>query len=621
MNSNFRVRGEDFSTDFGITKEAGTELPLARMQKDTFEKHATIFDKYDVRVTIESKAGHSNESYTELLNALKDAGIMYREDARYTIKPDRVCMDILVQKEDLELIETLKKELEDIFSFVISGNLPEYIQNRVITTEEFTLDRSKEVKASKKTASTEWVSKDGQIKIYETASDFQIEHIPSGESRGMGDGVDLFSSEEGESLDVDTPEFYAQMAEYVNDPELLDAYFPDRVEGSKKVVAEEKRYSTEELADMPTVSQGHFEDLKVNTADTRIWLSRMTVEDGMPYNNQVTVEKLVDGNWTTVEEYSGDEVTASKKVAAEEKRYSTEELEDMPTISQGQFDNLKVQTDDTRVWVSRMTVEDGMPYNNQVTVEKLEEGNWVVGDEYSGDEVGSSDLELEASLVVTAKWYVGLKDGIYEAFSSEEYPTEDSFGELYKAVIGPFKTRRGAEFMAAHGQGNPHLRSADDADRIAAEYARTQRASIGFGHKAIIEAIEDLDGDIALVEKEGLQKNVAFIAEDGGRLCYDAVKQEYDLIRSNTEESFNEDGANNQQWAIVGMDINEEDSDMVCDHLGTKIEPLHGEATPEVVAPASGPQSTVSALKAKKASYDAENSIDTILGDHFKSES
>lgn len=66
------------------------------------------------------------------------------------------------------------------------------------------------------------------------------------------------------------------------------------------------------------------------------------------------------------------------------KRYTAEELEAIPTIHSGHFDNLKVQTEDTRVWLSRMTVEDGMPYNNQVTVEKLEDGLWVTVEEYPG---------------------------------------------------------------------------------------------------------------------------------------------------------------------------------------------------------------------------------------------
>jgi hypothetical protein len=62
-------------------------------------------------------------------------------------------------------------------------------------------------------------------------------------------------------------------------------------------------YSLSELERIPTSSQGHTDDLKVDTGRVRVWLSRMTVEDGMPYNHQVTVENLKDGRWVTVEEY------------------------------------------------------------------------------------------------------------------------------------------------------------------------------------------------------------------------------------------------------------------------------------------------------------------------------
>jgi len=66
-----------------------------------------------------------------------------------------------------------------------------------------------------------------------------------------------------------------------------------------------KRYTLAELEAMPTISQGHMEDLKIEVENIKVWLSRMTVEDGMPYNNQVTVENYdtINGRWETVAEY------------------------------------------------------------------------------------------------------------------------------------------------------------------------------------------------------------------------------------------------------------------------------------------------------------------------------
>jgi len=64
-----------------------------------------------------------------------------------------------------------------------------------------------------------------------------------------------------------------------------------------------KKFTLKELQQLKTISQGHTDDLKIKTADTKVWLSRLTVEDGMPYNNMVTVEKLINGKWEIVEEY------------------------------------------------------------------------------------------------------------------------------------------------------------------------------------------------------------------------------------------------------------------------------------------------------------------------------
>jgi hypothetical protein len=65
-----------------------------------------------------------------------------------------------------------------------------------------------------------------------------------------------------------------------------------------------RKYTLRELQAMETISQGHTDDLKIKSEDIKVWLSRMTIEDGMPYNNMVTIEKLTnDGRWEIIEEY------------------------------------------------------------------------------------------------------------------------------------------------------------------------------------------------------------------------------------------------------------------------------------------------------------------------------
>jgi hypothetical protein len=67
--------------------------------------------------------------------------------------------------------------------------------------------------------------------------------------------------------------------------------------------------------------------------------------------------------------------------------------------------------------------------------------------------------------------YVGLAIFGRDVFVSDETPTFYNCAGLYAAVIGPFRTKRGAQFMARHGQNNPHCRTVADAERLAKTYA------------------------------------------------------------------------------------------------------------------------------------------------------
>lgn len=79
------------------------------------------------------------------------------------------------------------------------------------------------------------------------------------------------------------------------------------------------------------------------------------------------------------------------------------------------------------------------------------------------------------------KYYVGLRVDYphdREVFTSRCKPTRITHGDKYLAVIGPFLTLRGAQFMAAYGKGNPHCQTVDDAERIAKQIEDdTQRAT------------------------------------------------------------------------------------------------------------------------------------------------
>jgi hypothetical protein len=65
-------------------------------------------------------------------------------------------------------------------------------------------------------------------------------------------------------------------------------------------------------------------------------------------------------------------------------------------------------------------------------------------------------------------FYIGI-DRLTHKFKAFRYiktPTEANCGDLFAAVIGPFKTKRAALWAEQYGQNNPHFRHVDDAERL-----------------------------------------------------------------------------------------------------------------------------------------------------------
>lgn len=73
--------------------------------------------------------------------------------------------------------------------------------------------------------------------------------------------------------------------------------------------------------------------------------------------------------------------------------------------------------------------------------------------------------------VMATRIYLGLAVGNRQIFRSETEPTRETHGKQFNAVVGPFRTRRGAEFMRDHGQANPHCQTVAQAERLGAKYA------------------------------------------------------------------------------------------------------------------------------------------------------
>jgi hypothetical protein len=81
-------------------------------------------------------------------------------------------------------------------------------------------------------------------------------------------------------------------------------------------------------------------------------------------------------------EYGGEDyeirVSLRPRQGSGQRRYTLAELQALPTLSTGQADDLKVDTGTERVWLARVGVVDGMPYDNMVSVQRNEGGRWVL---------------------------------------------------------------------------------------------------------------------------------------------------------------------------------------------------------------------------------------------------
>lgn len=61
-----------------------------------------------------------------------------------------------------------------------------------------------------------------------------------------------------------------------------------------------------ELEVIDTLVVGQSDDLKINNEGFKVWLSRCDTYDGMPYDNAVTIEKLIDNRWVEVLMYKAN---------------------------------------------------------------------------------------------------------------------------------------------------------------------------------------------------------------------------------------------------------------------------------------------------------------------------
>jgi len=70
-------------------------------------------------------------------------------------------------------------------------------------------------------------------------------------------------------------------------------------------------------------------------------------------------------------------------------------------------------------------------------------------------------------------YYVGIRpEGTRHVFYMAVVQPTQELCPQYSSVIGPFRTKRGAQFMATYGANNPHVQCVRDAERIAKSMVR-----------------------------------------------------------------------------------------------------------------------------------------------------
>ncbi len=79
-------------------------------------------------------------------------------------------------------------------------------------------------------------------------------------------------------------------------------------------------------------------------------------------------------------------------------------------------------------------------------------------------------------------FYLGRrKQGDLILFRSPHTPTKESHGHRFVAVIGPFRSKVGASYFARYGRDNPHIRTAEDAERLARADPRMEQVIVEEG--------------------------------------------------------------------------------------------------------------------------------------------
>lgn len=110
------------------------------------------------------------------------------------------------------------------------------------------------------------------------------------------------------------------------------------------------------------------------------------------------------------------------------------------------------------------------------------------------------------------RWFIGYKEtGERMMFLTALQPTRELYPQ-FAGVVGPFRTKRGCQFMMDHGQGNPHCRTVAEAEALAIQEAKKEAEK-----PANAPFFRDLR---ALMAKHGIAEIVTY-SSTGNAVLYD----------------------------------------------------------------------------------------------------
>jgi len=127
---------------------------------------------------------------------------------------------------------------------------------------------------------------------------------------------------------------------------------------------------------------------------------------------------------------------------------------------------------------------------------------------------GKFEAKLKPVTAAGKRWYVGEhpKEGKREAFESDVAPTQESHGQKYPAVTGPFRTRRGADWHVANpGHQQNHVLDIEEA-------AKVKTAANLFAAIEATAPVKVMKAGIATIDAQPLAEQIHAAAVIEGRL-------------------------------------------------------------------------------------------------------